>query len=59
MEKPGPLRIFQFILATVLLVFIILALRFNQIGHNLINLTACAVLYAGVDNLVVYYRCLL
>jgi hypothetical protein len=57
MNRPGILRVIQWITAIAIIVGISLSWRFNAIGQNLINITACIMFIVGLDNIIVYYRC--
>lgn len=57
MDKPGILRIIQWVIAIGLIVGTSLSWRFNAFGQNMINITACLMFLAGLDNIIVYYRC--
>lgn len=52
-----PQRIIQLALGVLLLVFVCLGLRFNQLGHNIINFLAPTILFYGLDHFVIFYRC--
>jgi hypothetical protein len=57
MDRPGIVRILQWIIAVGLIVGTSLAWRYNALGQNMINITACLMFIVGLDNLVIYYRC--
>lgn len=57
--RPTPLRIIQWVIAVALVVGIGLSWRFNHAGQNMINIVACLILVAGIDNIIIYYRCYL
>jgi hypothetical protein len=57
MERPGFLRILQWVVAIGLFTCAGLSWRYNAAGQNIINLTSCFMFVVGLDNLLVYYRC--
>lgn len=57
MERPGLIRIVQWVLAVPLVVGTVMNWRFNAAGQNIINVTACLMPVVGIHNILVYYRC--
>jgi len=46
----------QWLIAAILLGFTITRFSWNQIGQNIINLTAVGIFVLGLDNLIMAYR---
>ena len=47
---------------TIGIVFFVLAIvnwRYNHIGQNILNLLATSIFFAGLDNIIILYRCYL